>query len=245
MEKKAAFGSVDKGNARKDELERQNPVDDKEINKQKPEKPGNKESPYVFLSPDNPVVLEFSKTYGLSESFPRDLFLVRNDAKKDDFTNVYIVSEKVKQIVSSNCLKVVNSGVKLFKKQGNTDATFPYRISSEGVSTIASHLSDERRIEVNLEGLLVFIKHSYPKFSEFPIECKTKLEELNLGSCLLSYDPNSDVDYKGSLQNVIVLPFFRAHVSVSLLLDKAERRSLLHRLTGESIETFNGLEKEQ
>jgi hypothetical protein len=47
------------------------------------------------------------------------------------------------------------------------------------------------------------------------------------------------------LQNVIVLPFFRAHVSVSLLLDKAERRSLLHRLTGESIETFNGLEKEQ
>jgi hypothetical protein len=39
------------------------------------------------------------------------------------------------------------------------------------------------------------------------------------------------------------LPFFKAHVSASLLLDKIEKKSLLNRLTGDVLGDIIGLEK--
>lgn len=41
----------------------------------------------------------------------------------------------------------------------------------------------------------------------------------------------------------VLLPVWRAQVSVSLLLNKAERKSMMHRLTGEDLDMITGLEK--
>jgi hypothetical protein len=84
------------------------------------------------------------------------------------------------------------------------------------------------------------IREGYPKFSSFSASTCEKMMALDLGSCLLRYEPDGTV-----IKTAIVLPFFRAHVSSSLLLDKAERKSLLYRLTGESIDTFVGIEKDE
>jgi tRNA (cytosine34-C5)-methyltransferase len=98
----------------------------------------------------------------------------------------------------------------------------------------------------------LLIKEGYPKFSIFSDSAQKQMIGLQLGSCLLRYDPKSIDDkstrkdniFAQSLKTILILPFFRAHVSASLLLDKAERKSLYYRLTGEGIEKFSGVEKE-
>lgn len=105
-------------------------------------------------------------------------------------------------------------------------------------------LPPDRQITLQLPDLLILIRNGYPKFHTFSPEAQKHFDGLELGSCLLRYEPSSDVNYSGPLTATIILPFFRAHVSASLLLDKAERKSLAYRLTGETIESFPGMEKE-
>jgi hypothetical protein len=125
-------------------------------------------------------------------------------------------------------------------------------VCSEGVPTIAPYLPVERQITIGFDDLCLLIKEGYPKFSILSDDAQKQMIALKLGSCLLRYDPNAidskstrkDNIFAQSLKTLLILPFFRAHVSASLLLDKAERKSLYYRLTGEGIDEFSGVEKE-
>lgn len=91
---------------------------------------GFKEDPFILLPSSHKSVQKICDTYGLSDEFPRDLFVVRTEPEKDDFSNLYIVSEKVKEtLLDCDKLRVVNCGVKLFKKHGGEtfEDTCPYR----------------------------------------------------------------------------------------------------------------------
>lgn len=168
--------------------------------------------------------------------------MVRSEDKQDDFSHIYVSASKAKMALQSNKLKVVNAGIKLFKKNaGKSSDSCRYRICSEGVATAAPYLPEARHLNVNLAELCMLIKAGYPKFDSFSEGTQRKLEMIEQGSCILRFDPLSDESYSGTMKASIVLPFYRAKCSVSLLLDKAERRSLLYRLTGEFVEVFEGL----
>jgi hypothetical protein len=175
--------------------------------------------------------------------------MVRTEKKVQDFASIYVVSEKVKEVLTSrnsSSLKVVNTGVKAFAKNGGRNfSECAYRICSDGVQTLSPHLSMQRRISISLNDLVVFIKNEYPKLDEFSKAGQDAMNALSVGSCLLQFDPSKESNVLGSLKSLIVLPFFKAQVSVSLLLDKAERKSLLNRLTGEELVNVIGLSKPQ
>jgi 16S rRNA C967 or C1407 C5-methylase (RsmB/RsmF family) len=82
---------------------------------------GGKESPFIFVSEENPIIKQCCETYGLKASFPRENFLVRTAEDQQDFSCIYVVSQKVKEVLTSRhsgSLKVVNTGVKTFVKNG-------------------------------------------------------------------------------------------------------------------------------
>jgi hypothetical protein len=208
---------------------------------------GHNESPFIFVDENNQHVKTCCETYGLGPNFPRNLFVVRSENEDYDFSSIYVVSENAKEVLTSrysNSLKVVNTGVKIFVKNGGKNfSTCPYRICSEGVQTVEPHLAKERQVPMNLTDLVVLIKNEYPKFDLFSEEGKQTLSKVNHGSCMLVFNPSNETDYQGSIFYPVVLPFFRANVSASLLLDKAERKSLLNRLTGESLNEIVPLSK--
>jgi hypothetical protein len=55
---------------------------------------------------------------------------------------------------------------------------------------------------------------------------------------LAKFDPSSESTYEGSINTIVMIPCLRAHVSASLLLEIAEKKSLLSRLTGEELQSF-------
>ena len=224
------------------EVEKPGKVEQDKKDGEKPvEFSGRKESPFIFLDEDNSTLAKCRRDYGLDPNFAKGLFVVRSETKTDDFTLIYLVSEKAKPVLSNERLKVINSGVKIFKKSSG-DSDVPYRICSEGVSTIAPYLSQKRHLNVDMDVLRILIQNGYPKFESFSEEIKTKFEKMDYGSGMLSFDPKQIPGCK--MKHLISLPFFRAKTSVSLLLNKAERKSLLYRLVGETVDDIKGLDKD-
>jgi 16S rRNA methyltransferase RsmB/F len=108
-------------------------IDCRPTKKAKTEEPGKakfqgfKEAPFLLLPDDSPVVAACRDSYGLSADFPSGLFVVRSE-KADEFSQVYIVSQKVKDVLLCDRLKIINSGVRVFKKHGGPGfAACPYR----------------------------------------------------------------------------------------------------------------------
>ncbi|KAJ3000788.1 tRNA (cytosine(34)-C(5))-methyltransferase [Globomyces sp. JEL0801] len=274
LEKVTSFGSLDKFNQRKDEEpevankkfkaengDKSDIMSEKDAQTIAVSKPSSgwtggadsTEKPFIFVSEEHPIVKKCCETYGLLPSFPRDLFLIRqelSDDKEDNFSNIYVVTEKAKSVLTAqnaNVLKVVNTGVSIFRKNGGkTNLDCQFRVSSEGVQTIAPYLSKERQVDICLADLITLIKHEYPKFEEFTPKGQETLKGLQLGNCLVRFDSSKEASCEGSIEGIITLPLFRAAVSASLLLDKPGRRSLLNRLTLETLDEINsGLSKNE
>jgi tRNA (cytosine34-C5)-methyltransferase len=210
---------------------------------------GKVELPFLFLSENNAIVDKIFAEYSILDAFPRNLFVVRSEEESAEYRHIYMVSEKAKTVLTAKNaekLKLVNTGVKLFTRGGGglrDSVKLPFRISNEGIQTITPYLSQAKQISVSFDDLSVFIKREYPKFQEFSQEGEKLLKSLEFGNYLLRFDPKDYPNYKGSITNTVIVPILRANVSTSLLLDKAERKSLLSRLTGEDFEGYTGLDE--
>jgi hypothetical protein len=90
---------------------------------------GFKEDPFIIIPDDHEAIKSCREMYGLSTQFPQGLFVVRSDpSQKIDVSNIYVVSEKVKQVLGCEKIKIVNCGVKVFKRQGGESfESCPYR----------------------------------------------------------------------------------------------------------------------
>jgi 16S rRNA C967 or C1407 C5-methylase (RsmB/RsmF family) len=198
------------------------------------------ESPLIFLNTDHELVINARKVYGLENGFPLDQFVVRNFEDKNK--SIYFVGESVKKILlarNSRKLKIINTGIKAFTHQSMASISadeFKYRLNNEGLLTLAPYLSDRKRINCSLGDLLVAISNSYPKFSAFSDDFRAILEKLAISGYLLVFNPADHPDYTGSIKLPVYLPMWRAAVSVSTLISKQERASLMFRLTGQNLE---------
>ncbi|KAJ3034269.1 tRNA (cytosine(34)-C(5))-methyltransferase [Rhizophlyctis rosea] len=214
---------------------------------------GAGENPFLFISADSEVVSDFQKHYGLSTDFPQDQFLVRTET--DQNRVIYFVSKSVKDVLTaknSGRLKIVNTGIRMFTRYHKKDAEAmsqvpcPYRINHDGLSILAPHLSKNLHITVPLSDIVTMIKWEYPKFGLLSEEIRKRVEALPMGSCLFEFDPELEKEVTGTIHNRFILPIWRGAASLSLLLNKQERRSLMHRLTGQELTEFtSGLEKDK
>ncbi|KAI8817926.1 cytosine(34)-C(5)-methyltransferase [Fimicolochytrium jonesii] len=139
------------------------------------------ESPFVFLNRDDPELLAIREYYGLSDKFPKDNFVVRSE--NDSWKTVYFVSTAVRNIVTagnSYRLNIVNSGIVTFTRNSAHDggAGSPFRLSNDGLSTIAPFVSDKCVIQASLADIKVLLPMSYPKFTKFSDEMREIFEKL-------------------------------------------------------------------
>lgn len=71
---------------------------------------GSTELPFLFLKEDQ--LLQACKDYHIKSSFPKDLFLVRTE--DEEFKNVYIVSRKAKEVLTSRFFKILTGQVRKY-----------------------------------------------------------------------------------------------------------------------------------
>ncbi|SAM02707.1 hypothetical protein [Absidia glauca] len=192
-----------------------------------------KEAPFDLMAADNPDLLAIKSFYGLDPAFPMDQFLLRSDLDTKN-RQIYFVSKAVKTVLESKQIKrlhIVNTGVRLFARQGSlVDTTeCAFRISSEGVPLIEQHIEDHRSVHVGLDDLKVILVGAFPMITEFSPETQANLNKLSPGGIIFNVDVSSanlPADTK------MLLPVWRAKLSVNVLLNKHDKKSLCQRLFG-------------
>ncbi|KAJ3192353.1 tRNA (cytosine(34)-C(5))-methyltransferase [Irineochytrium annulatum] len=179
---------------------------------------GRGEEPFIFIPETHEDIKKFIEFYGLSPDFPSSQMLVRSEVVP--FKTIYFVSNSVKEL-----LKASNSSA--------MKINFPYRLSAESISVLTPYLSDRRVIDVPASDLLVMLDIEYPKFESFSEATQEKLKAVEQGCLLFRFTPDEASKAVGTILEPIVFPIWRAGVSASLLVPKAERFGLKARLTGE------------
>ncbi|KAI9287495.1 S-adenosyl-L-methionine-dependent methyltransferase [Umbelopsis sp. AD052] len=204
-------------------------------NKKAKESEGLKEAPFELMSPDSEDVVEATEFYGLASNFPKTQFLLRSMEGNSRNRTIYFVSESVKTILSQPAakrLRLVNTGVKVFVRQGSPmDGGCPLRISSDGLSLISPYVSEKRCFDLSTDELRAVVTKAFPLIEEFDEQSRERLTALEPGCCIFRYDTSklSDSKQRG-LWLPLTLPVWKARVSFNLLLNKKEKKSLSLRL---------------
>ncbi|CAO3595496.1 unnamed protein product [Absidia cylindrospora] len=201
--------------------------------KSKKDVDSKKEAPFAMMAPDNPDLLQIKSFYGLDPAFPMDQFLLRSDLDTRN-RQIYFVSNAVKSVLESkqfNRLNVVNTGLRLFARQGSLVETAEciFRLSSEGVPLIHQHIKDHRSVHIGLDDLKVLLVKAFPMITEFSTETQSKLNELTPGGTIFIVDV-SEAHLPADTK--MMLPVWRAKFSCNVLLNKHDKKSLCQRLFG-------------
>ncbi|KAJ3181791.1 tRNA (cytosine(34)-C(5))-methyltransferase [Geranomyces variabilis] len=205
------------------------------------------ESPYRFLLKDDPELVQMRRFFDLGPGFPEENFVVRSE--NDSWKTIYFVSTPVKKIVSASNsfrLKIVNTGIRIFTRNSANDPSTPtygcpFRLANDGLSTIGPFVGDRSVIHASMKDVITLLSVEYPKFQEFDEHMADAFKQRDMGSCVVKFDPAAQAGYDGRVRTAILLPIWRAQVSVSLLINKNERKSLMHRLTGNDLEIRTGM----
>ncbi|KAI8589072.1 NOL1/NOP2/Sun domain family, member 2 [Geranomyces variabilis] len=205
------------------------------------------ESPFRFLLKDDPELVQMRRFFDLGPEFPQENFVVRSE--NDSWKTIYFVSTPIKKIVSASNsfrLKIVNTGIRIFTRNSANDPSTPtygcpFRLANDGLSTIGPFVGDRSVIHASMKDVVTLLSVEYPKFQEFDEQIAEAFKQRDMGSCVVKFNPAAQPGYDGRVRTPILLPIWRAQVSVSLLINKNERKSLMHRLTGNDLDIRTGL----
>ncbi|ORX42903.1 S-adenosyl-L-methionine-dependent methyltransferase [Hesseltinella vesiculosa] len=193
-----------------------------------------KEAPFELIDGTNENVEEVRTFFGLKEEFPLDQFLVRAEPG-NKYRNIYFVSQAVKDVLQSSDfgrLNMVNTGVRLFTRQGSlndVNACF-FRLTTEGVPLIEPYLDDRRKLAVSMEDLKVLLVYAFPLVSQFTTAVRDALENFSPGGVLLSID----VEHTNlPAATRLMIPVWKGKTSVNVLLNKHDKKSFCMRLFDE------------
>ncbi|XP_063369797.1 tRNA (cytosine(34)-C(5))-methyltransferase [Cydia amplana] len=160
---------------------------------------GYREDPFVFFKGDHedvfPSIKEF---YDLSAEFDSKCLLNRCHVGKKK--NIYLVSPVVRDVVrrNENNIKIINTGVKTFVRCDNKNMTCAFRLSQEGLASVAPFIGPRRRVRILKEDLVLVLQNdnpsSPPDLKLFSEHAHAQLKDLATGSCVLQYQaPGSNL----------------------------------------------------
>ncbi|KAI9226767.1 MAG: S-adenosyl-L-methionine-dependent methyltransferase [Piptocephalis tieghemiana] len=191
-----------------------------------------KEEPFIMLDPNHPEINEITQFYGISPDLPTSQYLVR--AEDGCHKTLYFVSPAVKTLLQArdiDRLRLINTGTKAFVRNDvrNINA-FPFRVQADGLPLLAPFLGPDRFINAEFSDVLTLIREANPKFDSLSQDVATKLKEMHAGCVILRLDPCKMANEDKGLQYPLLMPLWRANVSVNLLISKIEIRALVTRL---------------
>ena len=109
-----------------------------------------------------------------------------------------------------------------------------FRLSNDGINTIAPFVKPELVVEFTQSDLMVLLEQDAPLFTSLSEHLKEILTNAPLGSMLGKYSPIL-TEIQNPISAQICFPLWRAHVSVTMLISKQEKQSLYERLTGNAL----------
>lgn len=152
---------------------------------------GYREDPFVFFGNDEDVFPSIKSYYDLKDDFDPKCLLTRCHVGKKK--NIYLVSPVVKDVVQRNerNIKIINTGVKTFVRCDNKNMTCPFRLSQEGLLSIAQYIGPKRRIEILKDDLILVLQcdnpSNPPDIKLFSEHTQNLVKDLATGSCVLEY----------------------------------------------------------
>ncbi|XP_012216033.2 tRNA (cytosine(34)-C(5))-methyltransferase isoform X2 [Linepithema humile] len=153
---------------------------------------GYREDPFVFFKDETEDVWQSIKNfYGISDDLNPQCLLVRcHEGKKK---NIYFTSPAIRDIVMSNenRVKMINTGVKTFVRCDNKNMSCAFRLAQEGMQSIIHYISDNRKLQVTKEDLIMLLQnndpHTPPEIVKLNPDTQERLKDFATGSCILLY----------------------------------------------------------
>ncbi|TPX30335.1 hypothetical protein SmJEL517_g06089 [Synchytrium microbalum] len=192
---------------------------------------------YTAKSPDIKSIMDW---YELDHSFPVDRVLGRIPSGAKSMWMASPAVQKVLSCFNAPALKVVYAGMKVFIKNAGdakNGSMCTYRIENIAVPLMLPFLPSpsQRMVTISFDDLLTLIGLDYPKFGSFSVEVQEYLVRQAIGPLIMKFDPSLDTSgrAKGRLVNhIMYIPVWRAATSISVFLDKIERKNIYARLAG-------------
>jgi multisite-specific tRNA:(cytosine-C5)-methyltransferase len=207
------------------------------------------EEPFKYLSPDNDVIKDVTKFYGISPRFPTDRYMVRN-AMGEPAKAIYYTSALVRDILTLNegrGAKFIHGGVKMFVKQDAPSAEVcRWRIQSEGMPILHGYVGSDRVVKcTNKETLRKLLVEMFPKISdglwEQLGEIGERVRDIGMGCCVLRVEPDgTDPDFAERM----ALPLWKSFQSLNLMLPKEDRSAMLLRIFNDTTPLINITQKD-
>ena len=150
---------------------------------------GFKESPYTYLSPDDPSVVTCLEKLNIGSSFPAQNLLVRNPTG-EAARSMYLTNDLVRKIIENNDytrLRLVTAGTKIFGRQEGKSAGSGFRVLGDGIPVVMPYIADEHIVVADVEALRVLMEGYYPLLSAFNQEFREILETKSPGNHIVRF----------------------------------------------------------
>ena len=150
---------------------------------------GFRESPYTYLSPDDPSVVTCLEKLNLNSSFPAQNLLVRNPSG-EAARSMYLTNDLVRKVIENNeytKLRLVTAGTKIFGRQEGKTAGSSFRVLGDGIPVVMPYIADEHIITADIEVLRVLMEGYYPLLSAFNQEFRDALEPKLPGNHIVRF----------------------------------------------------------
>lgn len=202
------------------------------------EDPALAESPFVFFDPNQGELKSILDYYDIKDTMPRNGFLSRIESG-DSFRSVYFASDSVRQILelAGSRLRVVNTGIRVFSRNGVRNAGCSFRLVSEGVPQLLPHLPEKFVACVSFSDLKILLDEVNPLLAAFSQEFQERLDKVPVSSSVaVVYDPSKHSDDEEQpftrMTALLTIPCWRGHASLSIHMVKSHLISLIHRILG-------------
>ncbi|KAG0660905.1 hypothetical protein C6P45_001453 [Maudiozyma exigua] len=187
------------------------------------------DEPFNFIDPKLPALNKCWNFFGFDENFNRDACLVRTNSVESPKV-IYSVNPQLKTVIELNHekLKMISSGVKLFVYQRD-DIECAFRIHSEAIPLIKSHISKKRIVDVNLPFLKLLLEEPFPTFDYLSINGTSQIiiDQLNqfTPGCAFVFIPRDAQDNQS-----IMVPIWKGIKSINIMISKEDAHELLYRV---------------
>lgn len=210
----------------------------------KPRRNGPIEEPFKFLQPSHAVIKNINEFYGLSNRFPDDRYMVRNEMG-EPAKGIYYTTALIRDILTENegrGIKFVHGGVRMFMKQDAPSADIcRWRIQAEGMPIVQGYVHESRVVHLkNKETFRRLLIEMFPRISDNAWEkfheIGERVRDIGMGCCVLRIEPDGD---DPDWQERMALPLWKSIHSLNLMLPKEDRSAMLLRIFNDTSPLIN------
>ncbi|KAJ9170386.1 hypothetical protein P3X46_018498 [Hevea brasiliensis] len=194
----------------------------------------------VILFKDEATINSIKEFYGIDESFPFSGHLISRNSDTNHVKRIYYISKSVKDILELNLLvgqqlKISSVGLKMFEQQTSrvgTTAPCAFRISSEGLPVILSHIT-KQILYASTVDFKHLLQYKAVKFKDFvDAEFGEKASKLMLGcSVVVLRDTKTLAEPIQVDASTIAIGCWKGRASLSVMVTAIDCQELLERLS--------------